>query len=129
MFAQRFGLDLSSPFTQNIKDLKQLLHDPCPHQFPGCKCCLQQKSRFAITFVRLVPDSSSFDKVGIRSGPLNRDRRGVMLRETHVSVRKIDRSVLAINVDAELILKHFVLMACVRRGVGQMAREFPLQAK
>ena len=87
------------------------------------------KSRFAITFVRLVPDSSSFDKVGIRLGPLNRDRRGVMLRETHVSVRKIDRSVLAINVDAELILKQFVLIACVRRGVGQMAREFPPQAK
>ena len=87
------------------------------------------KSRFAITFLRQVPDSSSFDKVVIRLGPLNRDRRGVMLRETHVSVRKIDRSVLAVNVDAELILNQFVLMACVRRGVRQLAREFPPQAK
>ena len=49
-------------------------------------------------------------------------RRGVLLRETHVSVRKIDRSALAINVDAELLLGQLWLITCVRRGVIQMAR-------
>ena len=40
--AQRFGLDLSAPLTQNRKDLNQLFHDPCPHKSPCCYYCLQQ---------------------------------------------------------------------------------------
>ena len=34
MFAQRLGLNLSSPLTKTRKDLTQLFHDPCPHKFP-----------------------------------------------------------------------------------------------
>ena len=42
MFAQRFGLGLSSPLTQTREDLKQLFHDPCPHKFPWRQPGLQQ---------------------------------------------------------------------------------------
>ena len=42
MFAQSFGLDLSSSKTQIRKDLKQLFHDPCPHKFRWCQSDMQQ---------------------------------------------------------------------------------------
>ena len=50
----------------------------------------------------------------LRSGA----RRVVILRETHVSGRKVDRRVLAINVDAEL-----GLITSVRDRAGQTARQ------
>ena len=60
--------------------------------------------------MRLVPNSPSFDKVGILLAAecwLLLDAPGCRgklrsSRETHVSGRKINQSVLAINVDAEL---------------------------
>ena len=34
MFAQRFGVSLSSPLAQTRKDWKQQIHDPCPRMSP-----------------------------------------------------------------------------------------------
>ena len=51
---------------------------------------------------------------GLRSG----DRHVLLLRETHVSGRKVDRRVLAVNDDAEL-----GLITCVWDRTGQMARQ------
>ena len=45
------------------------------------------------------------------------DRRVVPLLETHVSCRKVDRRVLATDIDAEL-----GLITCVWDRIGQMAR-------
>ena len=47
------------------------------------------------------------------------DRRVVLLLETHVSVRKVDRRVLATDIDAEL-----GLMTCDWHRIGQMTRQF-----
>ena len=88
------------------------------------------ESRSANTVVRLVPDVPRFDKVGallaaecwlLLEAPECRSnlrpseaghRRGVLLRETHFS----DRRVLAINVDAEL-----GLISCVWDRIDQTA--------
>ena len=62
-----------------------------PSLLPNAGCCLKLQN-VEVNFQ--VP----------RSG----DRRVVLLRETRVSGRKVDRRVLAINVDAELGLITFV---------------------
>ena len=88
--------------------------------------------------MRLVPNAPSFDKVGtllaaecrlLLDAPACRGifkvlgsggRRVVLLREPHVSGRKVDRRVLAINVDAELWL-----ITCVwDRTVGDHMNSF-----
>ena len=45
------------------------------------------------------------------------DRRVVLLLDTHVFVRKVDRRVLAADIDAEL-----GLITCVWDRIGQMTR-------
>ena len=80
------------------------------------------QSRPVNTFVRLVLNTPSFDKVGtllaaLRSGV----RRVVLLRETHVSGRKVDRRVLAINVDAELGIATCLM---VKSSCGQKIKKY-----
>ena len=50
-------------------------------------------------------------------GKLRSSEAVIVLRETHVSGRKVDRRVLAIDIDAEL-----GLATCVWSRIGQVAR-------
>ena len=92
---------------------------------------LATESQSAYTFVMPVPAESSFNKVGtllatmcwlLLEAPECRvlgsgDRRVVLLLEIHLFGRKVDRSVLATDMDAGL-----GLITCVWDRIGQMAR-------
>ena len=117
-FAQRLSLDLSSPKTQIRKHLEQLFRDPRPQLVSWSFSILSLVSgRWELCLLPcagccLMLQMSRKVKV-LRSG----DCRVTLQLEAALSGRKIDRRVVATDVDAEL-----GLVTCVWSRIAQIGR-------
>ena len=122
------------PFDTDSKRLETTVSRSMSAQVSLMLVRLATELKSAISLLEPVPDEPSFNKVGtvlaavcwllldapecrgkLRSG--SGDCRVVLLLETDVSGRRVDRCVLATDIDAEL-----GLTTCVWSRIGQMAR-------